>query len=118
MKQDRIRVRVWASEEASVRQRVRLWFAARRLRRMVSRVGFEQAARLLEQAGAETGVTVSQVHPDLPRVRRCPVDSDCEPLVGWEAFLAHVYELHTDDSDPEWRRQEIVQRMLERGPAR
>lgn len=103
---------------ASVRERIKMYRAARYLRRMIACHGYESVADALEQAARDAGVTVHRQHPDLPKVRRCPVDSACEPQVGWDAFLAHVYEIHTDDTDPEWHRQEIVQRLLERGPAR
>lgn len=103
---------------ASVLERIRMYRAARHLRRMITRHGYKTVADTLEKAAREVGVTVHRQHPDLPKVRRCPVDSACEPQVGWEALLVHVYEIHTADSEPEWCRQEIVQRLLERGPAR
>ena len=34
------------------------------------------------------------------RTRACPVDqARCAPLVGWEAFCAHVYEVHTEGEE-------------------
>lgn len=49
------------------------------------------------------------------RLRQCPVDAACAPLRGWEAFLAHIHDEHTEG--PEAERQATVQRLLERGPA-
>lgn len=46
------------------------------------------------------------------RLRLCPVNPGCGYLAGWEQFLAHVYEVHTEG--PEEGRQEAVQRLLER----
>jgi hypothetical protein len=34
------------------------------------------------------------------RTRECPVDPvRCAPLIGWEAFGAHVYEAHTEGEE-------------------
>lgn len=43
------------------------------------------------------------------------MDSPCAPIVGWEAFLAHIYVHHTQGTEAE--RHEAVQRILSRTPA-
>lgn len=48
-----------------------------------------------------------------PRTRQCPVDAACAPVRGWEAFLDHIYEQHTEGARDD--RMEQVQRLLERG---
>lgn len=47
------------------------------------------------------------------KARQCPVDGSCPLITGWEAFLAHVYEVHTEG--PEANRWETVDRLLRRG---
>jgi len=98
-------------------QRLRLRIAVYRMIWSGRHAGLGALARALESAAEGRDVTVRHWTQD-GRVRRCPVDPDCAPVTGWETFLAHIYELHTDGSEPEWRRQEIVQRLLEEGPAR
>lgn len=49
------------------------------------------------------------------RTRRCPVDSPCAPITGWEEFLAHIYVHHTQGTEAE--RHAAVQRILRRIPA-
>jgi hypothetical protein len=117
MTRDRVRI-FFSASGLPLRERIRLLKAVIRIRVLIHRHGFDAVACVLEQAGREVGVAVHRQHPDFPRIRRCPVDSACEPLAGWDAFLVHVYEIHTDDTDPGWRRQETVQRLLERGSAR
>jgi hypothetical protein len=49
------------------------------------------------------------------KARVCPVDPDaCGSITGWEAFLAHIYEVHTEDGKG-YDRNEVVQRLLEQG---
>jgi hypothetical protein len=55
------------------------------------------------------------------RARVCPVDpASCEPLVGWERFIRHVYDVHTAGAEED--RWTTVDRLLhghlpEPGPA-
>jgi hypothetical protein len=49
------------------------------------------------------------------KARVCPVDPEvCGSITGWEAFLAHIYEVHTEDGKG-YDRHEVVQRLLEQG---
>lgn len=47
------------------------------------------------------------------QVRQCPVNLACAALRGWEAFLAHIHEVHTSGTEAE--RRAAVQAILERG---
>lgn len=57
----------------------------------------------------------SRLQPGALR-RQCPVDASCAPLTGWEAFLAHIHDEHTEGTEPE--RQMAMQAILERRPVR
>lgn len=47
--------------------------------------------------------------------RTCPVGPDiCGDIEGWDAFLRHIYEHHTEGSAD--ARQRAVQRILSEGP--
>lgn len=47
--------------------------------------------------------------------RRCPVGPDiCGEIEGWDAFLGHIYDHHTEGS-PEARMM-FVQKILSEGP--
>lgn len=49
------------------------------------------------------------------KARVCPVEPEaCGPITGWEAFLEHIYEVHTEDGKG-YDRHEVVQRLLEQG---
>jgi hypothetical protein len=49
------------------------------------------------------------------KTRPCPVTPDvCKPVTGWDAFLRHVYEHHTEGSTQ--AREMAVQRILAEGP--
>lgn len=47
------------------------------------------------------------------RTRECPVDLACPPLVGWSAFCAHVYEVHTEGDEES--RIKMTDRLLKQG---
>lgn len=45
------------------------------------------------------------------RTRECPVNPNgCAPLIGWEAFCTHVYEVHTEGD--EVQRYETADRLM------
>lgn len=56
--------------------------------------------------------------PDDRMTRPCPVNPDaCLPVHGWESFLTHVYEAHTDPTVNGETRWQGVEAILKRSPA-
>lgn len=47
------------------------------------------------------------------RFRQCPVNPACGSIEGWNEFLVHIFEAHTEGG-PEESRWALVERLLKR----